>query len=60
MKRSSRRVKFKQEEPNLKTYKPRLAKKVWYLWPQGITTDVKDNVQAVYSTHDLSASHLYN
>ncbi|KAK3915666.1 Transposable element P transposase [Frankliniella fusca] len=48
-----------QSELNSKTYKPKLAKKVLVFMAQGITSDIKD-VVAVFSTDDLSSSHLYD
>ncbi|KAK3921017.1 Transposable element P transposase [Frankliniella fusca] len=47
------------QELNMKTYRPRLAKKVLVYLARGITSNVKD-VVAVFTTDDLAAHQLYD
>ncbi|KAK3907370.1 Transposable element P transposase [Frankliniella fusca] len=48
-----------QSDLDAKTYKPKLAKKVLVYFGQGLTSGVQE-VVAIYSTDDLSASQLYD
>ncbi|XP_034252560.1 uncharacterized protein LOC117652036 [Thrips palmi] len=48
-----------QQELTMRTYRPRLAKKVLVYVARGITSDVKD-VVAIFTTDDLAAHQLYD